>query len=155
LNGDGRLDVVVSGQVSGDVSVLFKDASHSFSIQQRYRADQDPFGVNIGPSDTTLFAPVQTVSIIAADLTGSGQSDLSALNASPHHFSLLRAAGGDSLSDPQVADTYQVGQGAIQSLLGDFLHNGRQDLAVLATQSGGTSRILLFPNNGNDTFGDP
>ena len=52
-----------------------------------------------------------------------------------------------------MADTYLVGPGAVQALAGDFLDNGRQDLAVLTTRRpDGTSQVLIFPNNGDGTF---
>ncbi len=43
----------------------------------------------------------------------------------------------------------------MQALAGDFLHLGRQDLAVLATRPDNTSQVLVFPNNGNGTFASP
>ena len=73
LNGDGLLDIVVSDQVSGDVSILFNDASHSFTTQERYRAGQDPFDVNLGPNGTTLVSQLQTVGVVAGDFTGTRQ----------------------------------------------------------------------------------
>jgi len=36
-----------------------------------------------------LLGPLQTVSVLAADFTGSGGSDLVALNTNTHNFSLL------------------------------------------------------------------
>ncbi len=165
LNGDRLLDIVVSDQVSGDVTVLFNDASHSFTNQERSRAGLDPFDVNIGPTSTTLVTQLQTVGVVTGQFTG-GSTDVVALNANTDSFSLLLAAGGGSLIDPQVADSYLVGQGAVQVLVGDFLHNGRQDLAVLTTQQTtqqdssqptqpGASQVLVFLNNGNGTFRAP
>ena len=154
VNGDGLLDIVVSDQVSGDISVLFNDPSHSFTTQERYRAGQGPFDVNTGPNGTTVLSQLQTVSVVAADFTGDGM-DVVTLNANTDSFSLLRAAGGGSLIDPQVADTYLVGQGAVQALAGDFLHNGRQDVAVLTTLADGTSQVEIFLNNGHGTFAAP
>ena len=161
MNGDGFLDIVVSDQVSGDVSILLNDASHSFIRQERYRAGEYPFDVNVGPdAATTLLTQLQTVGVAAADFTGSGATDLVALNANAHSFSLLRAAGGGSLIDPQEEDTYQIGPGAVQVLAGDFTGNGRQDLAVLITQPSqpnqpGASQVWVFPNLGDGTFGQP
>ena len=147
---------MVSDQVSGDVSILFNDASHSFTTQERYRAGQGPFDVNTGPNGATVVSQLQTVGVVAADFTGDGSTDLVALNANTDSFSLLRAAGGGSLIDPQTADTYLVGPGAVQVLAGDFLHNGRQDLAILTTAADGSqARVLVFPNNGDGTFGAP
>ncbi len=160
LNGDNLLDIVVSDQVSGDVSILFNDANHSFTSQERYRAGQDPFDVNIGANGPTLLTQLQTVGVVAGDFAG-GRTAVVALNANIHSFSLLSAAGGGSLIDPQVADSF-VGQGAIQILMGDFLHNGRLDLAVLTTQQNasqstepGVSQVLVFLNNGDGTFSAP
>ena len=161
LNRDGLPDIVVSDQVSGDVSVLVNNASHSFTTQERYRAGQGPFDVNIGSNGTTLVSQLQTVSVTAAAITLGG-TDLITLNAGADSFSLLRAAGAGSLIDPQVADTYPVGQGAIQVLAGDFLENGREDVAILTTRQNpsqpsqpGISQFLIFPNNGDGTFGEP
>ncbi len=155
LNGDSLPDIVVSDQVSGDVSILFNDAGHSFTTQERYRAGQGPFDISTGPNGTSVLSQLQTVGVVAGDFTGTGSTDLVALDANSDSFSLLRAAGGGSLIDPQVADSYLVGQGAVQALAGDFLHNGRQDLAVLVTRPDGTSQVLVFPNNGDATFGQP
>jgi len=154
LNGDSLLDIVVSDKVSGDVSILFNDASHSFTTQERYRAGQGPFDVNNGPNGTTVLSQLQTVSVIAADFTGGG-TDLVALNANTDSFSLLRAAGGGSLIDPQLADTYLVGPGAVQVLAGDFLDNGRQDVAALTTGADSSSAVWVYPNEGGGLFGAP
>ncbi len=162
VNGDGLPDVVVSDQVSGDVTVLRNDASHAFTSQERYRAGQGAFDVNVGPTSTTVVSQLRTVDAVAAHFSGHRSADVVALDANTDSFTLLRAAGGGSLIDPQPSDTYMVGPGAVQVLAGDFLGNGRQDLAVLTTQTNpseptqpGTSQVLIFPNEGDGIFGTP
>src|SRR5262249_10461683 len=46
LDGQDGPDIVVSDQVSGDITVLFNDPTHSFSRQARYRAGIGPFGID-------------------------------------------------------------------------------------------------------------
>jgi hypothetical protein len=93
LSGDGLPDIVVSDQISGDVTVLFNDASHSFTTQERYRAGQGPFDVNNGLIGTTIVSQLQTVDAVAGDFTGMGSNDVAELNVSTDSFMLLRAAG--------------------------------------------------------------
>jgi hypothetical protein len=161
VNGDGLVDIVVSDRVSGDVSILFNDASHTFATQERYRAGQGPFDADTGVDGaTTLVSQLQTASVVAADFV-PGQTDVVALDPNSDHFSLLRPASGGSFRAPQATDTYLVGTGAVQILAGDFLGDGRQDLAVLLTQPGADptepepSQLWIFPNTGNGTFGNP
>ena len=59
LNGDERLDIVVSASVSGDVAVLYNDAKHTFANTARARARRPcfralPFGARPHPRPDRL-----------------------------------------------------------------------------------------------------
>jgi hypothetical protein len=157
-NTNGPPDIVVSDEVSGDVSVLFNDATPTsaptFTTQERYRAGPGLFDTNAEPNGT-IFSRLQTVGVAADNFTGSGGTDVVALNANTDSFSLLRGLGAGSLADPQNADVHRVPAGAVQVLAGDFLHHNRQDVAILTTTADGTSQIRVYPGNGDGTFAAP
>ena len=154
LNGDGLLDIVVSDQVSGDVSILFNDASHSFTTQERYRAGRirststsDPTAPPSSPSCRRSASSPATSPATAAP-TGHAQRQHPQLQPAACGRGRFpdRSAGGRHLPGRP-----RGGSGAGGRLPGQRPAGCRRS----DHEPDGTSQILVFPNNGNGTFGEP
>jgi hypothetical protein len=156
LGGPDGADLVVSDQVSGDVSVLFNDPGHSFSRQSRYRAGSGLFDIALDPStgEPTVLSQLQTVGLAAGAFTGSGSDDLVVLNQGARSFTLLPNQGQGRFTDPQTGNTYdfptsvQSSQAARLTLPGDTLPS----VAILMED---LSQIWIYRNNGHGTFAPP
>ncbi len=152
LSGFGN-DIVVSGQVSGDVTLLYNDASHSFDTQSRYRAGLGLFDTISKATGTTIRSNQQTVGAIVADIGNAGR-DIVTLNRLTNTFTVLHNRGDGAFIDPQSGDVHAIGAPPVQVIAGDFLHNGQQDLAVLTTGEDGTSRVMVYLREPDGTVAD-
>jgi len=140
FTGDGKLDLAVlddngsNGQSQASIDVLLNTGNGAF---------QNP------ASSVTVSAPI---SLVAADLTGNGRTDLVSSDASPGDVSVLLGHGDGTF---QLAEQYGLGAPGAPAygydvVAGDFNGDGRNDLAVL---SGNQVDVLL--GNGNGTFQPP
>jgi hypothetical protein len=149
LGGADGPDIVISDQVSGDVSVLFNDLTHSFRRQSRYHAGSRLFII-----DRTVLGRSQTVGLVADPFTRSGSDDLVVLNRGTENFTLLPNLGQGRFTDPQPGNTYsfpntaQPSQVASLTLPGDPLPS----VAILMEDLG---QIWIYRNNGDGTFAAP
>jgi len=136
LNGDGRLDVVVSNQNNNTVSVLLNSAS----------------------TPGTLLAPVTYAcngsvpdDLRLGDVNGDGRLDIVTANVSSGGVSVLLGAGSPGTFAAGV--TYPAGLTNVAVDLGDLTGDGRLDIA---TTNGSYSTITLLPAQGAaGTFGAP
>jgi hypothetical protein len=152
LGGSAGLAIVVSDQVSGDFSILFNDATHSFSQQSRYRAGAGLFGIDDSTGEQSIVSQLGSNGIAAGDFTGSSSDSLVLLNRGAQSFTLFANLGQGNFGDPQAASTYltgdQPGEVACLTLPGDQ----RPSVAVLMRD---LNQIWLYRNNGDGTFAAP
>ena len=156
LGGASGPDLVVSDQVSGDVTVLFNDPTHSFVQQARYRAGIGLFDVSTDPGtgEHTVLSRLQTVGVVAADFTGASNGDLVVLDQGTKSFTLLPSQGSrSSFASPELAATYfptstQASQVVSLTLPGDALPS----LAILMEDLG---QVWVYRNQGNGSFAPP
>ncbi len=141
FNGDGNLDLAVANFDDGTVAILLGDGTGYFS-----------------PAPT----PIVTVgsgpySIAVGDFTGDGILDLAVANSGDNTVSILVNDGTGKFS-PAATPTVAVGVSPLSVVVGDFLGNGKLDLAV-ANQFGtdhdeaspGSVSILLGDGTGSFT----
>jgi hypothetical protein len=142
LNGDGRLDLVVTNLVAGGyVSLLFGNGDGKFS----------------GP--VQQLAGGNLTSVRAADFNGDGKIDLVLSDARPAGDFLrgrivtLIGHGDGSFDAPRSRDlpAYPGGSGARTLAVGDWNGDGHPDLA-LADEA--ASRIVILLGRGDGGFDD-
>ncbi|MBL9006912.1 MAG: VCBS repeat-containing protein [Myxococcales bacterium] len=112
-NRDGRLDLAVANRLSGDISVFENDGSGSFA-----RSLQRDYDVGRGPT-----------SLVAADFTGDGQTDLLCSDGSRETLSLLAHSGEREFS--RQALPAPAGARAVQIAVADVDGDGRADVLRL------------------------
>jgi hypothetical protein len=155
VNGDGLLDIVVTNQASGDVTVFLNDPSHSFATSYRFRAGTSLYGLDTTGTNSVVGTLEQSVSLAAGDFTGDGRTDLVVVNRGAHSFSVLPNDGQGGFGDPQTALTTSTSDGfAINEkpgpvVAGDFNGDGKPDLAILMEDRG---EVWIYTGDGHGHF---
>jgi hypothetical protein len=133
LNGDGKLDLVLTLDGDNNVSVMLGNGDGTFNAGVNYAVGTRPGFVAL------------------ADFNQDGKLDLAVANfgpfGSPSNVTIL-IGKGDGTFQPAV--NYPAGVGPNSLVVGDFNRDGKLDLAVVNHTSVGTVNILL--GNGDGTF---
>lgn len=128
FNGDGNQDLVVANRGSGNLSVLLGDGAGHFT---------GPTSFGDGPS-----------SVAVGDFNGDGKQDLAMTRSRLtviNNVSILLGNGAGGFAAPV---DFAAGSGAVSIAVGDFNGDGKQDLAVVNSQSNNVS-ILRGDGTGN------
>jgi hypothetical protein len=163
VNGDGLLDIVVTDQASGDITVLLNDPTHSFQQEERFRAGTGLFEVDTATGTAQVSSLNQSVSLAAGNFTGDGRNDLVVVNRGAHSFTVLPNDGNGGFHDPQADLTTSTSAGlAINEQPGpvvtadfhgtdglDPRRSATGDLAILMEDRG---EVWIYTNNGDGTF---
>jgi hypothetical protein len=152
LDGQNGPDIIVSDQVSGDVSLLFNDPTHSFSQQARYRAAGGLFDIDTSTGQQTVRSQHQTIDVAADDFTGSGRPDLVVVNRGDRSFTLLPNQGQGRFTAPQPGNTYPTSADPGQVVNFKFPGDQLPSVAILMEDLG---QVWVYRNNGNGTFAPP
>ncbi|MBI5021691.1 MAG: VCBS repeat-containing protein [Ignavibacteriales bacterium] len=129
LNGDGKLDLAVANEGSGNVSVLLGNGDGTFQTAKNFNTGTYPRSVAIG------------------DLNGDGFLDLAVANSSSGNVSVLLGDGTGSFG---AATNFSAGVGPYSVAIADLNGDGSLDLAVANFSSLGPISVLL--GNGDGTF---
>jgi hypothetical protein len=124
IDGDVRVDLVVTGLAANQVQVLLQDANG------RYKPHGEPLAV-VGPS-----AP------ILADLTGDGLTDLALLRVTQGAVTVLAGDGMGGFAPAAGLESVSVGAGATHWLLLDKNRDDRPDWVVSYPND---QKIRVFP----------
>ena len=128
LNGDGKIDLVVTNYQDGDVSVLLGNGDGTFQTAVNYAAGTSPQSVAVG------------------DFNGDGKADLAIANRVDNDVSVL-LGNGDGTFQPAL--NYGTGSNPCAVVVGDFNGDGKVDLAVTNNSDNDISVLL---GNGDGTF---
>ena len=132
LNGDGVVDLAVTNNGPGLVTVMLGLGDCTFSSGLNYSVGRYPR------------------SICGADLDGDGDVDLATANQLSHTVSVLLNKGDATF---ESAVEFPAGTEAIDICCADFDGDGDADLATANYGSPTTFSVLM--NNGNATFAEP
>ena len=137
FNGDGRVDIAVANEQSGDASVLLGDGRGGFSA-----APSSPFPVGHIPNDVT-----------AGDFNRDGHLDLAFADHETQHLPVLLGDGSGRFAPaPGSPVTVAVRPHTHGVATGDFNGDGNLDLV---TDSWGENRLQLVFGDGKGGFQTP
>jgi len=132
FNGDGKLDFAVPDPISNSVAVLLGNGDGTFT-----QATGSPITISGGPD-----------AVVVADFNGDGKLDLAIANGNNGTVTIL-LGNGDGTFTQATGSPITVGNTPIALAVGDFLGNGKLDLAVA---NFGDNNVTLLLGNGNGTF---
>ncbi|MGP0063469.1 MAG: FG-GAP-like repeat-containing protein, partial [Isosphaeraceae bacterium] len=145
-SGDGQLDLVVTNELSGQVSVLHNWGNDTFAAPVPYRTGTALSAID--PGDTPeVTSPDDTVGVAGGLLTPGGPTDLVTINPGTDTMDVLDGLVGGRFADPVAIDTQSPGEIV---RMGDFTGNGLDDLAVLTADG-----VNIYLANGQGGFLSP
>jgi hypothetical protein len=149
VDGDGRPDIVVTNQFSGDVSVLLNDARKPFCSELRFRAGIGLYWMDQRDGNPIIRSFQGSAGVVTGQFEGDNHTDLVVTNSGANSFSLLEGTGLGGFLNPQTALTFSTGVRPTGVVAGDFNHDGHLDLAIL---NEGSQDISIFLGNGHGGF---
>ncbi len=142
--GSGSLDLVLTNQLTGLVSVIRNLGGEHFGSLVPYRASD---GLLLADGSGTVTSFDATAGVVAAPFTPGRPTDLLTLNPGSNTLGLLAGSGGGRFANPvdiKTANSAQVVR------VGDFTNNGIPDLAVLTSDT-----VDIYLGNGRGGFSRP
>jgi hypothetical protein len=153
---NGLLDIVVSNQASGTVTVLLNDDRHSFAAAETFPAGTALSAVLQGRSGATVNSLAQSVSLAAGDFTGGGRQDLVVVDRGTYSFSVLANDGSGGFAAPRPGLTTSLNGGGIVNdqpgpvVAGTFTNgSSKLDLAILMEDQ---DEVWIYTGRGDGTF---
>jgi hypothetical protein len=145
LNGDGKLDIVVSSAQTDTVSVLLGNGDGTFQAPRQF-----PVGAFIPPRQGFLLGLDNSMrrSVVVADFNQDGIPDLAVANVASSDVSILLGRG-DGTFAPQRR--FGAGASPFGLAVGDLNGDGLPDLAVLDA----TGEVEILLGRGDGTFQPP
>jgi large repetitive protein len=142
VDGDGRPDIVVTNQFSGDVSVLRNDPVAPFASALRFRAGIGLYATTQQDGRSAVHSLERTAGFVAGNFGPDDRTDLVVLNSGSNSFSVLPGDGAGGFLNPTRAQTYTTGLRPAAVVVGRFNDDPFPDLAVLNEGSGDLSIFL-------------
>jgi hypothetical protein len=127
VNGDGKLDLVLTTQGSAKITVLLGDGNGGFTAAGEYAAGARPGNV------------------LLADLTGSGRFDAIVTDAATGAIEVLRGNGDGSFGKPE---SFNAIANPLAIAAGNFGGKGKADLAAASAKG-----VAVLLNDGTGEFG--
>jgi hypothetical protein len=146
---DGRLDIVVANQFSGDVSVLANRAALPFARELRFRAGTGLYGVEQLNQDRVIRSREGTVGIVALSADADNVLDLVVTNSRTGRFALLRGTGSGGFLNPESPADFATGPRPTVIVTGLFNGDAHADLALVKE---GSQDLSIFLGNGRGGF---
>ena len=129
FSGSGNLDLAVTNEGDGSISLLLGNGDGTFQTQ------------------TTIATGIDPDAIVTADFNRDGKSDLAVANFTDNSISILLGNGDGTFA----AGTAITGvKSPVAMLSADFNNDGNLDLAVLDQTDG---QVIVLEGNGDGTFG--
>jgi hypothetical protein len=149
VNGDGKLDIVVTNRSSGDVSVLLNASDHPFATELRFRAGTGLYGLETRDGAPAVRSLELPAGMVAGDFDGDHVPDLVVTDSGSNRFTFLRGDGNGGFFNPIQTPAFFTGSSPTVVAAGRFNQDPYLDLAVLDE---GSREIQIFLGNGAGGF---
>jgi hypothetical protein len=147
MNGDGRLDIVVSHVGPDTVSVLLNNGDGTFQAPRDF-----PVGALVPGGPSTLSGlPNFRRDLAVADFNGDGIPDIVVANRDAGDISLLLGRGDGTFAPQHRIDATSA---PFALAVGDLNNDGIPDLAVVDSTAGPAQGVVLL-GKGDGTFQPP
>lgn len=133
MNGDQRVDLVVSNSNDNSLSLLFGNGDGSFATQQLWPTSVAPHG------------------LVLADMNGDRKLDVVVACHTAGVFDLFFSDGEGHLS-PQNLGDYKTGSGPIYAVVGDVNSDGKPD-AIVSNFNANQSSVHVSQGGGKFAMG--
>ena len=144
VSGDGRTDIVVTDQLTGEVGVLRNLGPGVFAPVVLYRAGAALSAVTSSSDSATVTTLEATAGVAAGALTPGGPADLVAIDPGSNTFSVLSGLGGGRFANPVTVPTASP---AIAVAVADLEGTGIPDTIILT--AGG---VTVYRGDGKGGF---
>ncbi len=145
--GSRRLDLVVTNEVTGLVSIYRNQGHGTFAVPAVYRGGAGISSVNDSAGPTTVLSLEDTTGVAAGPLTPGGPTDLVTINPGSNTLDVLDGLGQGRFANPVSSPTREPAR-AIQ--MADFGNDGIMDLAILTADG-----VEIELGNGHGGFSPP
>jgi hypothetical protein len=126
--GSGRPDLVITDQVTGQVSILPNQGDGTFGSPAIYRGGAGISSVDDSGESPRVLSMEDTAGLAAGPLTAGGPTDLVTINPASNSIDLLAGLGQGRFANPVPLPTWDP---ARVIRIADLNHDGIPDLAIL------------------------
>jgi hypothetical protein len=147
LEQNGRLDIVYTDRLAGEVGVLENLGGELFAPRVLYHAGPGPYGVTGTSNPSPVSSLEDTTTLAVGTFTANGLPSLVALNPGSNTLGVLSGLGDGRLSNPTYVQTPATGS-VVRAI--DFNGNGDTGLAVLSTDG-----LYIYRSDGHGGFLPP
>lgn len=131
FNNDNKQDIVVTNQVSNDVSILLGNGNGTFAPQTLLTAGSGPYDVAVGR------------------FNADNNDDIAVVNSTSNNVSILLGNGNGTFSAPT---NFITGASPISIAVADFNNDNKQDLVVANFGGFFSGAVSILLGNGNGGF---
>jgi large repetitive protein len=149
VDGDRRLDIVVTNESSGDVSVLRNNLDDPFAVESRYRTGAGLYYLESDGEALVVRSGEKPARILAGNFDADSVAELIVTNSGSNTVSLLDVTASGSMLNPRL---FNAGLKPAVAVTGRLNGDSFLDLAVL---NEGTGDLSVFLGDGAGGFVAP
>jgi large repetitive protein len=149
VDGDGRCDIVVTNQSSGDISVIYNSATQPFTTVGRFRAGSGLYGIDQLNGSLQIQSLAGTLGVAAGPFASPSSTDLVVTNRGDNSIALLTNTGTGGFLNTAANETFATDSAPTAVVTMQFPGSLFPEVAVLEP---GSDEIQVFAGDGEGGF---